>query len=71
MVMDKRKQYFIRQKLYGVGLLVLTAVIFMVMTDVTFTLVTAPLGLWLLFTKEMVITDDYFFEVNEEKEEEF
>ena len=68
--MDKHKLYFIKQKLYGVGLLILTAVIFMVMTDVTFTLVTAPLGLWLLFTKEMVITDDYFFEVKEQESEE-
>ena len=68
--MDKRKLYFIKQKLYGAGLLGLTAALPLVMPDITFTLVTAPLGLWLLFTKEMVITDDYFFEVKEQESEE-
>ena len=68
--MDRQKQYFIKQKLIGV-VIVLFAIftIFMLDGDATAALLIAPIGICMIFTKKMVWTDDYWFEVNENEEE--
>lgn len=65
--MSKRQKYYLKQKLIGVLMLILTAVIVFCLHDATVTVVLVPMGLMLIFSKQMIITDDYFFEVEEKK----
>ena len=69
--MNRRKRYFIKQKLIGVGI-VLFAIftIFALDGDATAALLIGPIGIYMMFSKEEIWMDNYFFEVREEKEEE-
>lgn len=65
----KRKQYYYYRKQKGLGaalmaLGVLTTIIF---GDGTAALFIVPLGLYMICTKEKILLDDYFYEVQEEK----
>lgn len=53
--MNKKQRYFVKQKLLGVAILLLTCI------DMA-ALIVAPLGLFLMFTKKVVFIDDYFIE---------
>lgn len=56
----QRRQYFIKQRLTGVFLLVFTVLAVMVTGgDATIAIITVPLGLYLVFTKEMVIDSSF------------
>lgn len=61
---SKRYYYYRKQRRYGVAVLVLSA-LSAILTggDITAALFLAPVGLFLIFTKTMVITDDYFYEM--------
>ncbi|MCM1220825.1 MAG: hypothetical protein NC548_40690 [Lachnospiraceae bacterium] len=61
-----RRQYFLKQRLTGVFLLVFT-VLAVIATggDATIAIITVPLGLYLVFTKEMVIMNDFYWEMRE------
>lgn len=65
--MSKRDLYFVKQKLIGVLLLVLTAVAVVGTGDATVCLMTVPLGLFLICTKRMCIIDNYYYEVKERR----
>ena len=59
----KRKRYFLTQKLYGVAMLIFTAAAVRLLDgDITVAFVTAPMGIVLLTTKEMLIVNKYFWE---------
>ena len=52
----QRRQYFLKQRLTGVFLLVFTALAVMATGgDATIAIITVPLGLYLVFTKEMIL----------------
>lgn len=59
----KRKRYFLTQKLYGVAMLILTAVsVKLLERDITVAFVTVPMGIVLITSKEMLIVNEYFWE---------
>ena len=66
--MTRRQLYFIKQKLIGIGYILLPVVAAMV-TRLADCLVieffTLPFGLTLIFTREMLWEDDYYFEVSQ------
>lgn len=66
--MNKRKKYFKKQKAFGVFVLLFAIVsIFILDGDATAALLFLPLALLLIFSKEMIMYDDYFFEVERKK----
>lgn len=69
--MNKRICYFVKQKLLGVALTILALVSPIILDgDITVAIVLAPMGIGLTCTKEMVYMNNYFFEVEEIKEQE-
>ena len=67
---ERRKQrlYFAKQKALGVLMLALSAIIPVVLDgDATACLITVPMGLALLFSKEMLLYNSYYMEVQERK----
>lgn len=56
----QRRQYFLKQRLTGVFLLMFTALAVMATGgDATIAIITVPMGLYLLFTKEMLLVNDF------------
>lgn len=63
---QQHRQYFFRQRLMGIFLLVFTILAVMLTGgDATIAIITVPLGLYLVFTKEMVIESDFYRETKE------
>lgn len=65
--MNRTQWYFFRQRLIGLVTVLASMLVALYTGDGTFTLITIPLGLYLMFTRKMVIQDKYFFEIEEEK----
>ena len=66
---EKRKKYFITQKLYGVAVLFLTVeAVKLLDGDATIALFTVPLGVTLIASKEMLIINEYYWKCEEENE---
>lgn len=65
---NKRAKYFRRQKIYG-GILAILGVLSAILLDgdITIALLIVPFGLYIIFTKKPVITDDYFYELESKK----
>lgn len=61
--MTRRQAYFIKQKLIGVGVLLLTAFIVFILKEATIAFLTAPIGLVLIFSRKMIWKDNYYYEV--------
>lgn len=59
-----RRWYFIKQKAYGLAMLAVT-VLAGGMGDITIAVITVPLGLMCLFSKKMLIVDNYYFATEE------
>lgn len=57
--MSRKERYFVKQKLTGLALMILTIMWSFICDAVIFGIVGVPIGLWLLFTKDMVLVDDY------------
>ena len=56
----QRRQYFLKQRLTGIFLLLFTILAVMLTGgDATIAIITVPLGLYLVFTKEMVIDSSF------------
>ena len=56
-----RKQYFKKQQLLGVGILLLGVLTSIILDgDITVALFLTPLGLYLILTRKMCIIDDYY-----------
>jgi hypothetical protein len=65
---SKRYYYFRKQRWYGVGLLVIAILSAIILEgDITAAIIIAIPAIYLLFTKDMVITDDYFYEMEAKK----
>lgn len=59
-----RRQYFIKQKIYGLAMLAFTVLaVWATEGDITIAFITVPLGLTCLFSKEMLIMNDYYFAI--------
>lgn len=59
-----RRWYFIKQKAYGLAMLVVWAA----EGDITIAVITVPLGLMCLFSKKMLIVDNYYFATEERRQ---
>lgn len=58
-----RRWYFIKQKAYGLAMLAVTVLAaWATEGDITIAVITVPLGLMCLFSKKMLIVDNYYFE---------
>lgn len=69
--MTKHQKYFLKQKLIGVAAIVASIMVGLIDPELMVSAIFAvPLGLYLIFTKEMVLLDDYFWEVESEQDEE-
>lgn len=67
--MTRRQNYFLKQKLIGLGMIIVGIIITVLIEDAgVINYLTLPMGLVMLFTKEMIWMDDYFFEMEERKE---
>ncbi len=63
---QQRRQYFLKQRLTGIFLLLFTILAVMLTGgDATIAIITVPLGLYLVFTKEMVIESGFHRETKE------
>lgn len=63
--MSKRKRYFIKQKLIGILIIIVSVISVKLTGDGTAALLLLPIGIFTTLTKEMVITDTYFFDNND------
>lgn len=66
--MTRRQSYFAKQKLIGALAIIISVICSLWIESIVPVVIFAPLGCIALFTKEMVIMDSYYFEVEEEKE---
>lgn len=62
--MSRRKKYFIKQKLIGLAVAIAGLVSVFIDGDATFALFVIPFGLYMVFSRKMLVTDEYFFEVH-------
>lgn len=68
--MTKRKKYFLEQKLMGVAALMIALITTPILWEfdaVLLSLALALLGFWLVVSKEILVVNDYFFEVQERR----
>ena len=68
--MTKREKYFLKQKLTGLFAIIIAVIMGPVMYEyeaLIYSVVLGGLGLMLMLTKDMVIVDDYFNEVEKRK----
>lgn len=64
----EKKKYFLTQKLYGVAIIIFTAVAVKILNgDATIALLTVPLGVTLLMSKEMLIINEYYWKCEDNK----
>ena len=65
---SKRRLYFFEQKVIGVFLLILTTIITKVLDgDLTLACITVPISFILIFSKEMIFINKYYFEKKRRK----
>ena len=67
--MTRRQRYFMKQKLIGLAMIILGIIPSFLMEDGNIFIVCVPMGLCLLFTKEMLWIDDYYREMEDRKME--
>lgn len=61
--MSKKRIYFLKQKLAGVALLILTAIAIIFVDDgIAVSIFTIPLSAMLIFSKKKIFVNDYYFE---------
>ena len=64
---ERRRNYFIQQKIYGVVLLILTIAACAFTGDATIAVITVPLGLTLITSKQMWLLNGYYWSTKERK----
>ena len=63
-----RRWYFLKQRALGVAVLVFTVLaVWILEGDATIALITVPLGLALVFSKQMLVVNEYYFRTEERK----
>ena len=65
---NKRYYYFRKQKRLGLFMVILAIVSSILLGDATVGLLLGGLGLYVMFTKDMVMYDDYYDEVQMKKQ---
>ena len=68
--MNRRKKYFIKQKLIGLAMVIVGLLSMFIDGEITLALFVIPFGLYTIFSKKMLITDEYFFEVRKKNDRE-
>lgn len=64
----QRRWYFLKQKLTGVAVLAFTALaVWLLEGDATIALLTVPMGLYLIFSREMLITNNFYWQTKERR----
>lgn len=64
-----RRWYFLKQRALGAAVLVFTVLaVWILEGDATIALVTVPLGLALVFSKQMLVVNEYYFRTEERAE---
>ena len=64
-----RRWYFLKQRALGAAVLVFTVLaVWILEGDATIALITVPLGLALVFSKKMLVVNEYYFETEERRE---
>lgn len=65
---QRKPAYFIKQKACGLAMLAITVLaVWATEGDITIAFITVPLGLTCIFSKEMLIMNDYYFTTKERK----
>lgn len=60
---NRKRRYFRKQKLMGLALALLGVLsAFILEGDITVAILLVPFGLYVVFTKEMLWMDDYYYE---------
>lgn len=68
--MKKRRLYFFKQKLLGwIGLLGTILAVHLLDGDATVAIITVPMSLGLIFSKEKILLNKYFWETKENEKE--
>ena len=67
--MTRKQKYYLKQKLIGVVSLIAAVICSLWVERIVPAVILVPYGLLALFLKEMMIMDDYYLEVEEEKED--
>lgn len=63
-----RRWYFLKQRALGAVLLAVTVlVVWTLEGDATIALITVPLGLALVFSKQMLVVNEYYFRTEERR----
>ena len=64
----QRRWYFIKQKLTGIAVLAFTAfAVWLLDGEATIAVLTVPLGLYLVFSREMLITNNFYWQTKERR----
>jgi len=65
---SKSSRYFRKQRIYG-GILAALGILSAIVCDgdITAALLLTPFGIYLMLTREMWVTDDYYYEVQAKK----
>lgn len=66
--MSRKKKYFMTQKAVGLGMIIFSIVVALIYKDATLAIGLIPVGCLMVFTKNMILMNKYYFEVEEEKE---
>lgn len=66
--MNKHKKYFVKQKLIGLIFLLASFVAIFIVKEGTIALIMIPMGLALIFSKEMIWKNRYYYEVMDEED---
>ncbi|MDO4266407.1 MAG: hypothetical protein Q4C63_08120 [Eubacteriales bacterium] len=66
----QRCWYFFKQKLAGAAMLLLTVLaVWLLDGDATIAVLTAPMGLYLIFSREMLLVNEFYWKMKEGYEE--
>ena len=64
----QRRWYFIKQKLTGIAVLAFTAfAVWLLDGDATIAVLTVPLGMYLVFSREMLIMNNFYWQTKERR----
>ena len=61
--MNKRKRYFIKQKLIGVTMIIFALIGWHLTKEAFTALMITPIALVMIFSKKMIWMDSYFYEI--------
>ena len=67
--MTRRQSYFCKQKLIGLGVIIMGIIVSLMFGGICPAYIVAtPVGLYMIFTRQMVWVDSYYYDVKERRE---